>query len=57
MAPDSDLGPLPKRITGSCLCGKIAYQIDFPENHPWKDNVGVVTSYGFILRPRVLTPR
>ncbi|PKS05003.1 hypothetical protein jhhlp_008369 [Lomentospora prolificans] len=34
----SDLGSLPKKITGSCPCGRIAYRIDFPENHPFSDN-------------------
>ncbi|KAL2127316.1 hypothetical protein VTI74DRAFT_10937 [Chaetomium olivicolor] len=40
MASDFDLGPLPKKITGSCLCGKIAYRIDFPEDHDFLDNSG-----------------
>ncbi|KAK4221510.1 Mss4-like protein [Podospora fimiseda] len=35
-----DLGPLPKKVTGSCLCGKIAYRIDFPQDHPFKDKSG-----------------
>ncbi|KAK3380953.1 glutathione-dependent formaldehyde-activating GFA [Podospora didyma] len=35
-----DLGPLPKKITGSCLCGSIAYRIDFPDDHSFKDSSG-----------------
>ncbi|KAK4159976.1 Mss4-like protein [Cladorrhinum sp. PSN259] len=35
-----DLGPLPKKVTGSCLCGKIAYRIEFPEDHPFKEKSG-----------------
>lgn len=39
MAPTVDLGPLPSKITGSCLCKKIAYRIDFPEKHDFTENV------------------
>ena len=39
MAPTVDLGQLPSRITGSCLCKKIAYRIDFPEKHDFTENV------------------
>ena len=38
-AADYDLGPLPRKVTGSCQCGKVAYRIDFPEDHPFKDKV------------------
>ncbi|KAL2137599.1 hypothetical protein VTI28DRAFT_8931 [Corynascus sepedonium] len=40
MAAAIDLGPLPSKITGSCLCGKIAYRVDFPENHDFEDSSG-----------------
>ncbi|KAK4182986.1 Mss4-like protein [Podospora australis] len=36
----NDLGPLPKRITGGCLCGKITYEIKFPENHNFAESSG-----------------
>ncbi|KAK3315425.1 glutathione-dependent formaldehyde-activating GFA [Apodospora peruviana] len=35
-----DLGPLPKKVTGSCQCGKITYQISFPEDHDFKHSSG-----------------
>ncbi|GAB1312068.1 hypothetical protein MFIFM68171_02278 [Madurella fahalii] len=37
---DFDIGPLPKKITGGCLCGKIRYTVNFPENHDFKDGSG-----------------
>jgi hypothetical protein len=39
MASTIDLGPLPAKITGGCLCRKIAYRIDFPEGHDFEDSV------------------
>ncbi|KAL1836805.1 hypothetical protein VTJ49DRAFT_4633 [Mycothermus thermophilus] len=36
MTDTYDLGPFPRYITGGCLCGKIAYRIDFPEGHDFK---------------------
>jgi hypothetical protein len=38
-----DLGPLPKKITGSCLCGAVSYQVDYPENYPFEDCVRIST--------------
>jgi len=34
-----DLGPLPSKITGGCLCGSLKYEAHFPSNHDFKDNV------------------
>lgn len=31
--------PKPSTITGGCLCGAIRYQVDFPEDHDFLDNV------------------
>ncbi|KAK4215230.1 Mss4-like protein [Rhypophila decipiens] len=39
-ATDVELGPLPKRVTGSCQCGKIAYRVEFPPDHDFKQNNG-----------------
>ncbi|KAH8898640.1 glutathione-dependent formaldehyde-activating GFA [Thozetella sp. PMI_491] len=35
-----DLGPLPKRIEGGCLCGSIRYKVEFPEDHSFQDASG-----------------
>ncbi|KAK0649879.1 glutathione-dependent formaldehyde-activating GFA [Cercophora newfieldiana] len=40
MADQYNLGALPKRITGGCLCGKIRYEGHFPDNHDFKQNSG-----------------
>ena len=34
-----DLGPLPKKITGGCLCGEVRYSITFPEGHNFYESV------------------
>ncbi|KAK0609481.1 hypothetical protein B0T14DRAFT_596220 [Immersiella caudata] len=39
MASNCDLGPLPKRITGGWLCGKMHYEANFPPSHPFTENV------------------
>lgn len=50
MTSQFDLGPLPKRITGGCLCGKIRYEIQFPDNHDFRENVGdMYPSFRLIL--------
>ncbi|CAI4215509.1 unnamed protein product [Parascedosporium putredinis] len=40
MSDTLDLGPLPKTITGSCQCKRIAYKVDFGENHSFTDASG-----------------
>lgn len=41
---DFDLGPLPKKVTGSCQCSRIAYKIDFPEGHDFKENISYIST-------------
>lgn len=36
-----DLGPLPKKITGGCLCGEVRYSITFPEGHNFYESVSL----------------
>ena len=31
--------PIPKTISGGCLCGGVRYKIDFAVDHDWKSGV------------------
>lgn len=41
MSNKPDLGPLPKKITGGCLCAKVRYIITFPDGHNFHESVSL----------------
>lgn len=38
-APSGEDFPVPKFVEGGCLCGRLRYRVDFPENHDFHKSV------------------
>lgn len=38
---DNSLGPVPKTITGGCLCGSVRYRVNFPKDHDFIENSAI----------------